>query len=61
MGTRKLADKPTNFQAGKYLLIPSVSFESRQYIPIGYSQRDAYKKNDRVFATAYSFENFLND
>jgi hypothetical protein len=40
-GTRKIADKPTrfhveNFPKGHYLVIPQVSSERRQYVPIGY-------------------------
>ena len=57
-GTHKLADKPTNFQAGKYLLIPSVSSESRHYIPIGFMKPDDLDGN-LVFvvpnATLYHF------
>ena len=49
-GTRKLADKPTrfhveNFPTGNYLLIPSVSSENRQYIPIGFMNPDELASN----------------
>ena len=58
MGTRKLAYKPTNFPDGKYLLIPSVSSESSQYIPIGFMKPDDLDGN-LVFAvpnaTLYHF------
>ena len=62
-GTRKLADKPTrfhveNFPTGNYLLIPSVSSENRQYIPIGFMNPDDLASN-LVFvvpnATLYHF------
>ena len=62
-GTRKLADKPTrfhveNFPTGNYLLIPSVSSENRQYIPIGFMNPDELASN-LVFvvpnATLYHF------
>ena len=62
-GTRKLADKPTrfhveNFPQGNYLLIPSVSSENRQYIPIGFMHPDELASN-LVFivpnATLYHF------
>ena len=62
-GTRKLADKPTrfhveNFPSGNYLLIPSVSSENRQYIPIGFMNPDDLTSN-LVFvvpnATLYHF------
>lgn len=44
-GTVKLADSPTRFHVknmpkGNYLLIPRVSSERRQYIPIGFMQPD---------------------
>ena len=49
-GTRKLADKPTrfhveNFPTSNYLLIPSVSSENRQYIPIGFMNPDDLASN----------------
>ena len=62
-GTRKLADKPTrfhveNFPTGNYLLIPSVSSENRQYIPIGFMSPNDLASN-LVFvvpnATLYHF------
>ena len=62
-GTRKLADKPTrfhveNFPTSNYLLIPSVSSENRQYIPIGFMNPDELASN-LVFvvpnATLYHF------
>ena len=62
-GTRKLADKPTrfhveNFPTGNYLLIPSVSSENRQYIPIGFMNPNELASN-LVFvvpnATLYHF------
>ena len=62
-GTRKLADKPTrfhveNFPTGNYLLIPSISSENRQYIPIGFMNPDEFASN-LVFvvpnATLYHF------
>ena len=63
VGTRKLVDKPTrfhveNFPTGNYLLIPSVSSENRQYIPIGFMNPDELASN-LVFvvpnATKYHF------
>ena len=62
-GTRKLADKPTrfhveNFPTGNYLLIPSVSSENRQYVPIGFMNPNDIASN-LVFvvpnATLYHF------
>ena len=62
-GTRKLADKPTrfhveNFPTSNYLLIPSVSSENRQYIPIGFMSPNELASN-LVFvvpnATLYDF------
>ena len=62
-GTRMLADKPTrfhveNFPQGNYLLIPSVSSENCQYIPIGFMHPDELASN-LVFivpnATLYHF------
>ena len=62
-GTRKLADKPTrfhveNFPTGNYLLIPSVSSENRQYVPIGFMSPNDIASN-LVFvvpnATLYHF------
>jgi hypothetical protein len=40
-GTRKIADKPTRFHVenmpkGNYLLVPKVSSEKRQYVPMGF-------------------------
>ena len=63
-GTRKLADKPTrfhveNFPTGNYLLIPSVSSENRQYIPIGFMNLDELASNLVLVvpnATLYHFE-----
>ena len=62
-GTRKLADKPTrfhveNFPTGNYLLIPSVSSENRQYIPIGFMNPDELASNLVLVvpkATKYEF------
>jgi hypothetical protein len=44
-GTRKIADKPTrfhveNFPENDYILIPRVSSERRQYIPMGFMNSD---------------------
>ncbi len=44
-GTRKLADTPTRFHVENmpkesYIVIPRVSSEQRQYIPIGFMQPD---------------------
>ena len=48
--TLKLADSPTRFQTenmpnGNYLLIPEVSSEKRQYIPIGFMTPDVLCSN----------------
>jgi hypothetical protein len=48
--TRKLADKPTRFQTenfpkGHYIVIPEVSSEKRQYIPMGYLSPDVMCSN----------------
>ncbi len=62
-GTVKLADRPTRFHVenmpkSNYLLIPSVSSERRQYIPIGFMSPDVLCSN-LVFlvpdATLYHF------
>lgn len=62
-GTRKFAYKPTrfhveNFSTGNYLLIPSVSSENRQYVPIGFMSPNEIASN-LVFvvsnATLYHF------
>ncbi|MBO4779305.1 MAG: class I SAM-dependent DNA methyltransferase, partial [Selenomonadaceae bacterium] len=49
-GTRKIAATPTrfhveNFPQGNYLLIPSVSSERRQYIPIGFMNPNELASN----------------
>ena len=49
-GTVKLADKPTRFHVenmpkSNYLLIPEVSSEKRQYIPIGFMTPDILCSN----------------
>ena len=62
-GTVKLADKPTRFHVenmpdSNYLLIPKVSSERRQYIPIGFMSPDVLS-SDLVFiipdASLYHF------
>lgn len=62
-GTVKLADKPTRFHVENmpnnyYLLIPKVSSERRQYIPVGFMKPDVLS-SDLVFiipdATLYHF------
>lgn len=62
-GTRKLADTPTRFHvenipANDYLLIPRVTSENRQYIPIGYINKNVLA-SDAVHiildATLYHF------
>jgi len=62
-GTVKLADKPTRFHVenmpiSNYLLIPKVSSERRQYIPVGFMGADVLS-SDLVFiisdATLYHF------
>ena len=62
-GTRKIADKPTrfhveNFPHGHYIVIPKVSSEKRQYVPIGFFTPDTFC-SDLVFiipdATLYHF------
>ena len=62
-GTVKLADKPTRFHVenmpkGNYLLIPKVSSERRQYIPVGFMEPEVLS-SDLVFiipdATLYHF------
>ena len=49
-GTRKLADKPTRFHVenmpeGNYLLVPSVSSEKREYVPIGFMRPEMLASN----------------
>ena len=51
-GTRKIADTPTRFHVenmpkGNFLVIPQVSSERRQYIPIGYLD-DSVLCSDKV-------------
>lgn len=62
-GTIKLADRPTRFHvenmpASNYLLIPKVSSERRQYIPVGFMEPEVLS-SDLVFiipdATLYHF------
>jgi len=62
-GTVKLADKPTRFHVenmpkGNYLLIPKVSSERRQYIPVGFMEPEILS-SDLVFiipeASLYHF------
>ena len=62
-GTIKLADKPTRFHVenmpgSNYLLIPKVSSERRQYIPVGFMEPE-FLSSDLVFiipdATLYHF------
>ena len=62
-GTVKLADKPTRFHVenmpnNNYLLIPKVSSERRQYIPVGFMDSETLS-SDLVFiipgATLYHF------
>jgi hypothetical protein len=62
-GTVKLADRPTHFHVenmpkSNYLLIPRVSSERRQYVPIGFMQPD-YLTSDSAHittgATLYHF------
>jgi len=62
-GTQKLADRPTRFHVenmpdSNYLLVPRVSSERRQYVPIGYMTPDVIC-SDRVSlipsATLYHF------
>ena len=48
--TLKLADKPTHFQTenmpeGNYLLVPSVSSEKREYVPIGFMRPEMLASN----------------
>ena len=61
--TRKLASTPTRFHvenvpSGNYLLIPKVSSERREYIPLGFESPDTFS-SDLVFilpdATLYHF------
>jgi type I restriction-modification system DNA methylase subunit len=62
-GTRKIAATPTryhveNFPQGNYMVIPEVSSERRQYIPIGYIGPEIIASNKvRLFpdATPYHF------
>lgn len=49
-GTRKLAEKPTRFHVenmpdSDYLLIPSVSSDSRKYVPIGFMSKEILSSN----------------
>ena len=62
-GTRKLADRPTRFHVenmpdGNYILIPKVSSERRNYVPMGFMSPDTLC-SDLVFlvpdATRYHF------
>ena len=62
-GTRKLADRPTHFHVenmpdGNYILIPKVSSERRNYVPMGFMSPDTLC-SDLVFlvpdATRYHF------
>ena len=62
-GTIKLADKPTRFHVenmpkGNYLLIPEVSSEKRNYVPIGFMTPDILRSNLVKlvpYATLYHF------
>ena len=49
-GTRKLADRPTRFHVenmpkGNYIIVPSVSSERRNYVPMGFMSPDAFSSN----------------
>jgi hypothetical protein len=61
-GTRRLADRPTLFRETKnpetFIIIPSVSSERRQYIPIGFLGKDTIPTNLVLIipnATLYHF------
>ncbi|MCK9268194.1 MAG: N-6 DNA methylase [Alkaliphilus sp.] len=62
-GTRKLAEKPTRFHVenmpdSDYLLIPSVSSDSRKYVPIGFMSKEILSSNLVLIvpnATLYHF------
>ena len=62
-GTRKIAAKPTRFHVenmpkGNYLLVPSVSSERRQYVPIGFMSAETIASNLVLIipsATLYHF------
>jgi hypothetical protein len=62
-GTRKIAATPRRFHVenmpdGDYLLIPSVSSENRDYIPIGFMTKDVIASNLALIvpgATLYHF------
>ncbi len=49
-GTQKISEKPTRFHVenmptGNYIVIPEVSSEKRQYIPIGFQSPDVLSSN----------------
>ena len=62
-GTRKIADKPTRFHVenmpkGNYLLVPKVSSERRQYVPMGFMDVDYIAGDSALIlpsATLYHF------
>ena len=62
-GTRKIADKPTRFHVenmpkGNYLLVPSVSSERREYVPMGFMDSNTIASNLVLIvpsATLYHF------
>ena len=62
-GTRKLADKPTRFHVenmpiSEYLLIPRVSSENRQYIPMGYMSEDSLSSDSVLIGSGASLYHF---
>ena len=62
-GTRKIAEKPTrfhveNFPTDNYIVIPEISSEKRNYIPIGFVPQDVMSSNRVKIsenATLYNF------
>jgi len=61
-GTRKLADRPTQFRESvmpkSYVLIPSVSSERRKFVPIGFYDENTISTNLNLIipnATLYHF------
>ena len=63
VGTRKLADYPTRFHvenmpSGNYIIIPRVSSEKRQYVPMGFMSPDDFASDAAHIipdATLYHF------
>lgn len=62
LGTQRLADRPTLFRETQnpesYIVIPSVSSENRQYIPMGFFHKDVISTNLNLIISGGSIYHF---